>query len=78
LFNVQYAKVYIVTVEGKMHRYDEKEFSVNEGLIGEAIRSKSLTNTFQPYSSKIFNKLVDIETTLPLYSFAIKNPYAPL
>ena len=71
LFNCEKSAVYFLCEKKqKFYTYnkdDEKvHFEKNCGLIGDAIKKKSIIIITNPLKEKNFNSLVDIETTMPV------------
>lgn len=75
LMGTDIAKVYLIE-KNELVRYQngkELRFNINTGLVGKCAREKEIQNVPDAYNDPHYNGIVDIDSTLPVLCFPIKD-----
>lgn len=76
--NSEKARVFILDKENDvLYRFGpdgkREDFPSNSGIVGAAVQKKDIENTANGYNDPLFNRLIDIETSMPLITWPLRN-----
>ncbi len=78
IMNAEKARIFVIDKENEtLYRYGadgkRENFVLNTGIVGSTITIGKPEHTANAYSDPLFNRLADIETSMPLITWPLKN-----
>lgn len=78
IMNAEKARIFVIDKENEtLYRYGpdgkRENYVLNTGIIGSTIAIGEPEHTANAYNDPLFNRMVDIETSMPLITWPLKN-----
>lgn len=78
IFSVEAAKIFLVNKEKNVlwrinDTREVEEYPINCGIVGKVIETGELESITNPYNHFLFNRKIDIETSMPLICMPIRS-----
>ena len=78
IMNAEKARILVIDKEkDSLYRFDvdgaREDYASNTGIVGSTVELGKPEHTANAYNDPLFNRLIDIETTVPLITWPLKN-----